>query len=116
MPASIASAADVIRRAVSATVIVPLSAAIRPNAIRISVVFPAPFSPTSACTVPARTENDTSSSAVTVPKCFEIFDNARAPGRRGSGRPEASQTSRRVDERRRHAEALRQHIADGADA
>src|SRR6185369_14213352 len=48
----------------------PASGRSRPAMIFISVDLPAPFSPMSACTVPARTCIDTSSSATTPGKAF----------------------------------------------
>jgi hypothetical protein len=46
----------------------PASACSTPSAIRIAVVFPAPFGPTNPTISPAGTRNDTSSSATTSPK------------------------------------------------
>ena len=50
--------------------IVPLSGAVAPEATFINVDFPAPFSPSRACTSPGRTSNETSLSAAMAPKCF----------------------------------------------
>ena len=45
--------------------IAPPSGAVAPEATFISVDFPAPFSPSSACTSPGSTSNETSVSAAT---------------------------------------------------
>ncbi len=45
--------------------IAPPSGAVAPDATFISVDFPAPFSPSSACTSPGSTSNETSVSAAT---------------------------------------------------
>ena len=50
----------------------PSSAAARPARIFISVDFPAPFSPTSTSTSPARASSETSSSARTPGKLFPM--------------------------------------------
>ena len=51
--------------AVAAGSTVPDSGTVEPAATAISVDFPAPFSPTSACTSPARTSNVTPRRATT---------------------------------------------------
>src|SRR5262249_29329198 len=53
------------------------SAPTAPETIRPSVDFPAPFSPTSACTEPRRTESVTPASAWTPPKCLATSCSSR---------------------------------------
>jgi hypothetical protein len=48
-----------------------------PEATFIRVDLPAPFSPRSACISPARTSNETSCSAATLAKLFEIFERIK---------------------------------------
>jgi hypothetical protein len=52
----------------------PASGRIVPVATFISVDLPAPFSPSSAWTSPGRTSRETSVSAATPPKLFEMSD------------------------------------------
>src|SRR6202048_2849471 len=63
---------------------VPESAGCAPARIFISVDLPAPFSPTSACTSPAFTSNDTPSSARTPGNVFTM------PDMRSNGAPGAA--------------------------
>ena len=53
-----------------ATATVPASGRCRPDRIDINVDLPAPFSPITAVTTPARTSIVTSSSATTPGKCL----------------------------------------------
>src|SRR6476646_4192451 len=55
----------------------PSSGGCTPVSTLISVDFPAPFSPTRACTSPAWSSRDTASSAVTPAKCFVTPTAAR---------------------------------------
>ncbi len=61
--------AEVLRRPVNLQA--PASGRCTPSMMRISVDLPAPFSPTSASTSPARMPSDTSDSACTTPKRLE---------------------------------------------
>ncbi len=47
-----------------------------------SVLLPAPFSPSRACTVPRRRRSETSDSAISDPKCLltDIASSARSAG------------------------------------
>src|SRR5215471_94343 len=65
MPRSSAAFGDVNRTGLSSMSISPESAWIAPARILTSVDLPAPFSPTSACTSPARTSKSTPESAWT---------------------------------------------------
>ena len=56
---------------------VPESGRSVPEATFIRVDLPAPFSPRSACISPARTSNETSCSAATLAKLFEIFERIK---------------------------------------
>ena len=62
---------------------VPASGFTRPIATRMSVLFPAPFSPSSACTLPRLTTKLTSSSATTAPKRLPTPRNSSAAGSMG---------------------------------
>ena len=75
--------------------IVPLSGWWTPARILTSVLLPAPFSPTSAWTSPARRSSETSSSAWVAPNRFEIAAQlgARRRGRR-RGRDGVGRSSR----------------------
>jgi hypothetical protein len=80
-PAAIAIAGEnVAVSAVLCTATVPRSARTRPNATRMSVDLPAPFSPSRACTVPARTSSVTSCSARTAPNCLWMPRSESASG------------------------------------
>src|SRR5207253_207805 len=82
---------------------------------------PAPFSPTSAVTSPARAQSDTSSRAVTPPKCF-ARPTASSTGRRGGriaaaptvtvGPPRGSTATRR----RNHHDLLHNRQPSGPEA
>src|SRR5262245_48568897 len=65
------SAGEARRRSLPPTSTVPSSGARKPLATPSSVDFPEPFSPTSACTSPARQSTLTSWSACTAPNAFE---------------------------------------------
>src|SRR6185436_13468802 len=60
------------------TVSVPASGCSAPVMILISVDFPAPFSPTSACTSPACRSNDTPRRALTPSNDLEMEDAERS--------------------------------------
>src|SRR5436309_15256587 len=64
---------------------VPASGARKPLAMPRSVDFPDPFSPTSACTSPARQSKLTSRSACTAPNAFETPLSERTTGLSGPG-------------------------------
>src|SRR5215211_459668 len=87
IPRSWASAGVRLSKSSLASTIVPLSGAIAPDATFINVDFPAPFSPSSACTSPGRTSNETSVSAAIAPKCFVMpsIDNVGGRSARSSG-------------------------------
>src|SRR5581483_10656228 len=70
-PSARASVGDPCRRSVPPISISPSSGATKPLAMPSNVDFPDPFSPTSACTSPARHSKLTSWSACTAPKDFE---------------------------------------------
>src|SRR5918993_4113567 len=76
MPSERASAGVMCGTARPCTVSVPASGRSAPVTILISVDLPAPFSPTRACTSPARSSKVTPLSARTPAKVFEI-DSAR---------------------------------------
>src|SRR5215203_4561669 len=78
IPRRVASAGPDSRTGSSSTITVPSSGRSSPYRIRISVVLPAPFSPTIACTVPGASESVTASLATTRPKRRVT---ARAPSR-----------------------------------
>ena len=58
IPSAIASAGPVIAAGAPSSRIVPLSGSVAPERIRISVDFPAPFSPQSASTRPGATAKE----------------------------------------------------------
>src|SRR5439155_7187436 len=64
---------------------VPSSGAMKPLAIPSRVDFPDPFSPTSACTSPARQSTLTSRSACTAPNAFETPPRDSTTGLAGPG-------------------------------
>src|SRR5438477_8224430 len=64
---------------------VPASGARKPLAIPSNVDFPDPFSPTSACTSPARQSKLTSRSACTAPNAFETPPRDNTTGFPGPG-------------------------------
>src|SRR5258708_6041481 len=67
-----------------------------------SVLLPAPFSPSSACTLPAASLSETPSSAVNAPKRFVSNDASMASGRASVMRaPPARASCERLDERAR---------------
>src|SRR5690625_2296456 len=72
MPAAIASVVDENEKSFSSSAISPVSGNSAPARILIRVDFPAPFSPTRACTVPGRTSRSACRIARTAPKRFEI--------------------------------------------
>src|SRR5215204_2811826 len=82
MPRPVASAGPDSRTGSSSTITVPSSGRSSPYRIRISVVLPAPFSPTMACTVPGAIESVTASLATTPPKRRVT---SRAPSRISGG-------------------------------
>src|SRR6266498_4667440 len=63
----------------------PLSGARKPLAIPSKVDFPDPFSPTSACTSPARQSKLTSRSACTAPNAFDTPRRDSTTGLSGPG-------------------------------
>src|SRR5215213_5647254 len=63
----------------------PLSGARKPLAIPSNVDFPDPFSPTSACTSPARQSKLTSRSACTAPNAFDTPRSESTTGLSGPG-------------------------------
>src|SRR6185437_13371912 len=63
----------------------PLSGARNPLAIPSNVDFPDPFSPTSACTSPARQSKLTSRSACTAPNAFDTPPRDSTTGLSGPG-------------------------------
>src|SRR5690242_1886030 len=77
MPCASACFGDAILTGVPSISMVPLSAVTAPARILTSVDFPAPFSPTSACTSPARTSKSTPESACTPGYDFEMPRIAR---------------------------------------
>src|SRR5664280_862242 len=77
IPASIASLVLANATRCPSNVISPSSKEYKPNRHFISVDLPAPFSPTSACTVPGRTFKLTPSRAFTPLKALEILDISR---------------------------------------
>ncbi len=72
MPSLIASAGELIVAGTPSTSMVPSSGFWTPYRIFISVDLPAPFSPTMACTVPARTSMSMSWLAITPGKRFPM--------------------------------------------
>ncbi len=91
-PASIASRGERMARTSSPTRIWPESGWVSPYAIRMAVVFPAPFSPSRAWTSPARTSKSIRSLARRSPKRLVMprSASAGAPGETGgapSGAP-----------------------------
>jgi len=89
MPSAMASCGLRICTDLPKTSMRPLSAAWKPYSTDISVLLPAPFSPTMPCTVPAATVRSTASLACTAPKRLQMPRNATAGtplgGRRGTG-------------------------------
>jgi hypothetical protein len=65
----------------SATSTVPASGACMPLSTRMSVLLPAPFSPTSACTSPRAASSDASRLATTGPNAFATPRTRTAAGR-----------------------------------
>ena len=80
IPRSRASRGDRKSTACPSTSIRPASGRMTPETIRPRVDLPAPFSPTSACTEPARAPSDTSLSALVSPKCLETASTRRSSG------------------------------------
>src|SRR3954447_3434329 len=80
-----ASAGEPRRRRRPPTSTVPASGARKPLAMPSNVDFPDPFSPTSACTSPARQSKLTSRSACTAPNAFETPLSERTTGLSGPG-------------------------------
>src|SRR5258705_9055929 len=78
IPSVRASAGVMCGTARPATVSPPASGCSAPVMIRMSVDFPAPFSPTSACTSPAFRSNDTPRSALTPSNDLEIEEAERS--------------------------------------
>src|SRR5664280_3321348 len=79
MPCASASRGDLKLRCSPPSVIVPSSGEITPEMILPSVDFPAPFSPTSACTVPGVIVSDTSLRAGTPPYRFDTPVATKSP-------------------------------------
>ena len=79
-PAAMASRGPLKCRTSPPTAISPRSGRCTPPRMRTSVDFPAPFSPTSACTSPGSTSNATPSSARVAPNCL-LMSRALAAGR-----------------------------------
>src|SRR3954469_1580495 len=75
-----ASAGEPRRRGRPPISTVPASGARKPLAIPSNVAFPDPFSPTSACTSPARQSKLTSRSACTAPNAFDAPLSERTTG------------------------------------
>ena len=85
----------------------PVLGRIRPNAIRIRVVFPAPFSPSSAWIVPLRTTSDAFVSAATCPNFFDSRGaRALCCSCRLMASATKSETSRSVDHREVEIESV----------
>ena len=80
MPSAMASPVDAIVVGRPSNSIAPVSAASTPEMILIIVDFPAPFSPTRACTRPARIVMSALRMARTAPKRFEIPVRCRRAG------------------------------------
>src|SRR3954452_22056045 len=76
IPARIPSRRDASEIGRPARQTVPVSGRSSPASIFIAVVFPAPFPPMSACTSPARTVNERSSTAWRLPNRFEAWSSA----------------------------------------
>jgi hypothetical protein len=68
-----ASAGDLNRRSWPLTTMVPESGDNMPNAIRINVVLPAPFSPSNAWIVPGDTLTEAPASAIVSLNVFRMF-------------------------------------------
>src|ERR1039458_2627921 len=79
MPCDRASRGDLKLRDSPPSDIVPSSGGITPEMILPSVDFPAPFSPTSACTVPGLIVSDTSLRAGTPPYRFDTPVTTKSP-------------------------------------
>src|ERR1035438_3885233 len=79
MPCASASRGDLKLRCSPPSVIVPSSGAMTPEMILPSVDFPAPFSPTSACTVPGVMVSETSLRAGTPPYRFDTPVTTKSP-------------------------------------
>src|SRR5665213_2218276 len=79
MPCAKASRGDLKLRCSPPSDIVPSSGEITPEMILPRVDFPAPFSPTSACTVPGVIVSDTSLRAGTPPYRFETPVTTKSP-------------------------------------
>src|SRR5665213_1343906 len=79
MPCASASRGDLKLRCSPPSVIVPSSGEITPEIILQSVDFPAPFSPTSASTVPYVVLSDTALRAGTLPYGFDTPVSNKSP-------------------------------------
>src|SRR5918911_2113970 len=90
---------------------VPASGCTSPNATRMSVVLPAPFSPSSAWTAPARGAIEASASASTRPKRFATCSSESA-----AGSVNGSQAGGDVDERPGNVERARDVVGQRANA
>src|SRR5207244_2310380 len=108
IPSRRASGGSSARSVRPATSSVPASGACAPVAIRISVLLPAPFSPTSACTSPGSSSKSTRWSACTAP------NDLLTPAKRRSGATRGILTDRGGsalrDDARRRQDARRQRL------
>src|SRR5690349_14869877 len=80
--------------------------------MRISVVLPAPFSPSNAWMLPVSSSNETSSSTTDREKVFVMCDIRSSWLREAS----MSESGRRIDEGGRRAEASRDRVSERAYA
>src|SRR5688572_9115056 len=106
-PRAIALAGLSSRTAAPRTWMVPASGRSMPYAMRMSVDFPAPFSPTKACTVPERTRREADTSACVAPNRLSMPSSASADCSsllEGSVMVRGSETGRCRDEAPRNAE------------
>src|SRR5215469_13634859 len=92
MPAALAAAGPCSVTSCPDTVSVPLSGGYTPARILTRVDLPAPFSPRSACTSPARSSTDPSTRARTAPKDFSACRSASTgcPSPASAGGPASS--------------------------
>src|SRR5690242_11812879 len=127
IPSAIASVGPLSRTVAPRTWIAPASGRSMPYAMRKSVDFPAPFSPSSACTVPAPTRSHAEVSARVAPKRLSMPCRASAgsppldgsiiarelkPGRRRDEAPRNTERAFDLLTERAHAEGLRRVVSD----
>src|SRR5690349_3594550 len=114
IPSAIASAGLFMRTVTPRTWIAPASGRSMPYVMRMRVDFPAPFSPSNACTVPGRTCNDADVSARVAPNRLSMprSVSAGSPPLEGPFIVRESETGWCRDEAPRNAEGALDLLAE----